>query len=70
MVDAMQKLIWCAVLENLINLLRHEIESQKSFMHKMQRDFYANIYKRSQQNEDIIGFNTRLSKVGFQTLFS
>uniref|UniRef100_A0A7I4FGF8 Shugoshin C-terminal domain-containing protein n=1 Tax=Physcomitrium patens TaxID=3218 RepID=A0A7I4FGF8_PHYPA len=40
----------------------HEIESQKSFMHKMQRDFYANIYKRSQQNEDIIGFNTRLSK--------
>jgi hypothetical protein len=34
----------------------------------MQRDFFANICKRAQQNEEIIGFNTRLSKVGSQTL--
>ncbi|KAG0597999.1 hypothetical protein M758_12G036700 [Ceratodon purpureus] len=39
-----------------------EIETQKLFMQKMQRDFYTNICKRSQQNEEIITFNTRLSK--------
>ncbi|XP_024363531.1 uncharacterized protein [Physcomitrium patens] len=38
------------------------IESQRLFMFKIQRDFYTNICKRSQQNEEIVGFNTRLSK--------
>ena len=47
-----------------------EIETQKLFMQKMQRDFYTNICKRSQQNEEIITFNTRLSKVDSQTPYS
>lgn len=54
-----------SILPSLLNQHRHsqEIESQKLFMHKMQREYYANMSKRAQQNEEIIGYNCRLSKV-------
>lgn len=51
------------VPQTLTNLYSQGIESQRLFMFKIQRDFYTNICKRSQQNEEIVGFNTRLSKV-------
>ncbi|CAK9232431.1 unnamed protein product [Sphagnum troendelagicum] len=39
-----------------------QIESQKLYIQQMQRDYLTNLFRRTQQNEDIICYNSRLSK--------
>jgi hypothetical protein len=39
-----------------------QIDSQKLYIQQMQRDYLTNLFRRTQQNEDIICYNSRLSK--------